>query len=236
MISIVIPAYNAEKTLDRCLASLKRQTFQNFEIIIVNDGSHDRTKEVAGRWKQEFDKHSTSFTLINQKNSGANPARNRGAREAQGEYLIFFDADIVATADMLKVMFNTLEKHPASYAYSAFKFGWKTFQLWPFDAARLRTMPSIHTASLIRRADFPGFDEQLKRFQDWDIWLTMLERGKSGIFIPDVLFQIIDTCGTMSTWLPSFFHKLPWPIFGYTPPSVRRYREAMRIIKEKHHL
>ena len=55
MISVIIPAYNAEKTLNRCLESLKRQTFRDFEIIIVNDGSRDRTADVAGQWKQTFE-------------------------------------------------------------------------------------------------------------------------------------------------------------------------------------
>lgn len=237
MISIVIPAYNAEKTLGRCLKSLKVQTVRDFEIILVNDGSSDKTSARAEHWKQIFETDGKQFSLISQANAGANSARNRGAREAHGKYIIFLDADIVADPRMLEKMMHTLEEHAEdSYVYSAFKFGWKTFKLRSFDAERLRRMPYIHTSSLIRRADFPGFDERLKRFQDWDLWLTMLEQGKAGVFIPEMLFKIINTGGTMSTWLPSFFHKIPWPIFGYTPPSVRRYQEAMEIIKTKHHL
>ncbi|MEK7607228.1 MAG: glycosyltransferase family 2 protein [Patescibacteria group bacterium] len=237
MISVVIPAYNAEKTLARCLASLRHQTMREYEIVIVNDGSRDGTARVAEQWKATLAQAGIPLTVIYQDNAGANAARNRGARQARGEYIIFFDADIVAAPAMLERMMNALKTHPeASYAYSAFKFGWKTFELWPFDAVRLRHMPYIHTTSLIRRADFPGFDEHLNRFQDWDIWLTMLERRKTGICIPDILFRIVNTGGTMSTWIPSFFYKLPWPLFGYTPKTVSRYREAREIIKTKHHL
>ncbi len=237
MLSIVIPAYNAENTLGRCLESLHRQTFHGFEIIVVNDGSKDRTERIAQSRAEQFKKENTSLAIVRQANAGANAARNRGARDAQGEYIIFLDADIVAAPQMLERMMDALTTHPAaSYVYCAFKFGWKTFHLWPFDAERLKKMPYIHTTSLIRRADFPGFDERLKRFQDWDLWLTLLERGKTGLCIPDTLFQIINTGGTMSTWLPSFLHKRPWHILGFTPRSILRYREAMKIIKAKHHL
>ena len=146
-------------------------------------------------------------------------------------------------------MVRALEKHPeASYAYSSFKFGWKKFKLWPFDAEKLREIPYIHTTSLIRYSAIVGlspkearakplgpFDESIKRLQDWDLWLTMLEQGHIGIWIPEVLFHVISTKGTMSSWLPSFAYKIPkW--LGIQPKAVARYNEAVARIKEKHNL
>ena len=86
--------------------------------------------------------------------------------------------------------------------------------------------------ALIRREDFPatGWDESLKKFQDWDLWLTMLSLGKIGYFIPQVLFTI-STGGVMSSWLPSFAYKL-LPFL----PTVKKYKAAKAVIFKKHGL
>ncbi|OGL88481.1 hypothetical protein A3H75_02270 [Candidatus Uhrbacteria bacterium RIFCSPLOWO2_02_FULL_51_9] len=139
--------------------------------------------------------------------------------------------------DCLEKMHRALAEHQeASYAYSSFKFGFKTFTCGAFSAERLRQMPYITTTSLIRAKDFPGFDGSLKKFQDWDVWLTMLAQNKTGIWMPEVLFSVVPRKSGMSSWLPSFVHKIKWPVFGWMPREVRRYREAERIIREKHNL
>ncbi|MDP3245119.1 MAG: glycosyltransferase family A protein [bacterium] len=228
MISIIIPAYNAASTVEKCLKSICDQTLQDFEMIVVNDGSTDKTND---KLLMASKKWPNRIKIINQTNQGAPAARNRGFKESKGEFLFFCDADAVLKKDCLEKMLKILQTNPqTSYAYSSFKFGWKTFRLWPFDEKKLKQMPYIHTMSLIRRAHFPGWDESIKKLQDWDLWLTMLEQGHIGVWIPKILFKIIDTRGTISRWLPSFFYKLPWKT-----KSVRRYEEAMEIIKQKHH-
>ena len=116
-----------------------------------------------------------------------------------------------------------------SFVYSSFKFGNKTYKLWPFNATKLKQMPYIHTTSLIRRDHFPGFDKKLKRYQDWDLWLTMLDRGYTGKFIPEILFSV-KAGGTMSKWLPKGVYKLPFL------KQVQKYKEAEKIIELKHNL
>jgi len=222
-ISIIIPIYNAQKTLEQCLQSIFNQTFKNFEIIAANDGSTDDSAKILKKYQEKI-------TIITQPNQGAAKTRNTGAKMAIGQFLIFCDADIVMKPEMLEKMLQTLEKNPeASYVYSSFKFGFKTFKLWPFSAERLKEMPYIHTTSLIRKKHFPGFDENLKRLQDWDLWLTMLERGDEGKWINEVLFAV-KPGGTMSSWLPSFAYKVPWL------KKVKDYKQAEKIIKEKHNL
>ncbi len=225
-ISIIIPAYNAAPTIQHCLKSIFNQTFQDFEIIVVNDGSTDNTgnilKNYAGRIK-----------IISQANQGAAQARNRGEREAAAPFVIFCDADITMKPKMLGTMYQALQNNPEkSYAYSAFKFGWKKFRLWPFEAAKLKQMPFIHTTSLIRREHFPGFDPGLKRFQDWDLYLTMLEQNHTGVFIPEILFTV-KPGGTMSSWLPKFIYKIN---FSRRIKKLDDYKTAEAIIKNKHHL
>ena len=225
MISIIMPVYNQANKLAQCLASILKQTYKNFVIIIVNDGSTDNIKEVINN----FQLSTFNFQLISQENIGSNPARNNGAKLAKGEYILFCDADIIMKPYMFEIMLKTLKNTPnASYVYSSFKFGKKTFKLWPFDENKLKQMPYIHSTSLIRREHFPGWDEKIKRLQDWDLWLTMLKQGHKGIWIDKVLFTV-QTGGTMSNWLPSFFYKL-FPFL----PSVKRYNKAVRIIKTKH--
>lgn len=232
MISIIIPVYNQANKLVQTLKGIENQTYRDFEVIIVNDGSRDDVELIFSN----FAKNSLSnnhYLFINQANQGAPAARNRGFREAHGEYLFFCDADAILKPEALAAMLETLTSNVgASYAYSAFYWGKKLFKVGEFSAEKLRTGPYIHTMALIKRSDFPaaGWDEKIKKFQDWDLWLTMLEAGKSGIFVPQTLFTIIPG-GTISTWLPSFAYKL-LPFL----PSVKKYNQAFAIIKQKHGL
>jgi len=229
MISIVIPLYNQADKIGKCLDSILKQSYSDYEVIIVNDGSVDNISGVIGIYRQKF--INKRFNFISQENRGANAARNRGANEAKGDYIIFCDADIVMSADMLLKMFEALQKNPlASYVYSSHRFGFKIFRLWEFNAQKLKQMPYIHTTSLIRRVDFPGFDEKIKRLQDWDLWLTMLLNNKTGIWIDEVLFTV-ESGGTMSSWLPSFVYSL-FPFL----PSVKKYQKSVELIKKKHKL
>jgi glycosyltransferase involved in cell wall biosynthesis len=232
MISIIIPVYNGEKTLIDTIESIESQTYTNLEVIIVNDGSKDKTAEVF----EEFSKNNElkyNYFFINQTNKGAPAARNRGKKEAQGDFFLFCDADATLKPEALEEMLKALELNPeASYAYSSFYWGRKLFRLWPFDPEKLKKMPCIHTMSLIRRKDFPeeGWDESIKKFQDWDLWLTMLKNGHKGVFVDKILMRI-KPGGTISSWLPSFAYNL-FPFL----PLVKKYKKALEVIKEKHNL
>ncbi|MBI4098574.1 MAG: glycosyltransferase family 2 protein [Candidatus Magasanikbacteria bacterium] len=239
-LNVIIPVYNHAEALGECLSSLYGQTLRPDRIVIVNDGSTDNPEVVARAWQDKL-----PIAFVYQENHGASAARNRGFQECHAElvsaspndYIIFCDADITMRPDCLEKMHRALEEHPnASYVYSSFKFGFKTFTCGAFDADRLRKMPYITTTSLIRAKDFSGFDESLKKFQDWDLWLTMLAQNKIGVWVPEVLFSVTPRKSGMSSWLPSFVYTIPWPIFGLMPREVRRYREAKRIIQEKHNL
>ena len=230
MISIIIPVYNGEKTIINTVKSIESQTYRDFEVIIVNDGSRDNTRSVFEKFLESF-KVENNYYFINQENKGAPAARNRGFKESRGEYLFFCDADAVLKNDTLEKMVQVLESNQeVAYAYSSFYWGKKLFKLWPFDAEKLQKMPYIHTMSLVRRNAFPGWDESVKKLQDWDLWLTMLENGHQGFFIDEALFKI-KPGGTISSWLPAFAYKA-FPFL----PSVKKYNRALKIIKDKHNL
>lgn len=232
MISIIIPVYNQGKKLINTLISLEAQTYRDFEVVIVNDGSTDGVETLISNFLRKINP-SNSYLFINQVNQGPPAARNRGFAEARGNYLFFCDADAVLVPKALETLLNALEANPsASYVYSSFLWGRKMFKLDVFDAEKLRRMPYIHTMSLIRRIDYPttGWDKNIKKLQDWDLWLTMLERDKIGLFIPEVLFTV-SPGGTISSWVPSFAYKL-FPFLN----SVKKYKKAVQIIKKKHGL
>ena len=108
-ISVIIPVFNGEKYLQETLLSIQQQTMENFEVIVVNDGSTDKTGDIAS----QFAEGDSRFKLIKQDNKGAGIARNVGLAEANGEYLLFFDSDDVMHTDMLETMVNAAHKFNA---------------------------------------------------------------------------------------------------------------------------
>ena len=102
-ISVIIPAYNVEKYVEKTLKSLKDQTFKDFEAIIINDGSTDNTEKIIKEVLQDTKFH---WKLINQENQGVSVARNRGIIESKGEYICFLDADDYYHPTFLEKMYN----------------------------------------------------------------------------------------------------------------------------------
>ncbi|EKD32968.1 MAG: hypothetical protein ACD_76C00106G0009 [uncultured bacterium] len=229
LISVIIPTHNRSNTISATLDSLFSQSYNNIEIIVVDDGSTDQTENVLS-------KYESRIKIVKQKNAGSNAARNRGFKDSTGEYILFSDDDICWESNAIETMLNALMyDNGASFAYCRFKLGWKKFKLREFNSGTLKKINYIHTSSLMRRADFPGFDESLQRFQDWDLWLTLLENGKRGVFVKKVLFKIrTDNPITKSTWLPSYAYRLPWKIINWKPKSIASYEKAKAIVQKKH--
>ena len=125
--------------------------------------------------------------------------------------MIFLDADAVLTPDTLRQLSEALDAHvEAAYAFCDFTFGWKRFKTGPFDAERLKRRNMIHTGALIRREAFPGFDESIKRFQDWDLWLTMLGQGRTGVHVPGLVMHMRVERKGISSWMPRAWYCAPW--------------------------
>lgn len=107
-ISIIIPVYKVEKYLSRCLESLMRQIYQNFEVILVDDGSPDQCPQICDEWC----KKDTRIHVIHQKNKGVSSARNRGLQIASGIYIGFIDPDDWVDDDFLQKLVETIEANP----------------------------------------------------------------------------------------------------------------------------
>lgn len=101
--SIIVPVYNVEKYLKKCLDSIKNQTYKDYEVIIVNDGTKDNSMDIAKKY---------DFKIINQKNQGLSVARNTGVKNATGKYLLFVDSDDYIEKDLLKELNKSLKNNP----------------------------------------------------------------------------------------------------------------------------
>ncbi|MGZ2371881.1 glycosyltransferase family 2 protein [Ancylomarina sp. YFZ004] len=118
-ISIVIPVYNVEKYLRRCIESVLAQTYYNTEVILVNDGSTDNCLEIC----RDYVKKDSRILLIDQKNKGLSGARNSGLKIAKGEYICFIDSDDSIDSSMVEDFFNVLiNNHPDVITSNIFQY------------------------------------------------------------------------------------------------------------------
>lgn len=103
-ISIIIPAYNCERTIEKCILSVINQSYSDWELILIDDGSMDKTREICKRYAD-----SIRIFLYSQKNSGVSSARNLGIEKATGEYLVFVDSDDFLLEDALSIINDSME-------------------------------------------------------------------------------------------------------------------------------
>ena len=107
-LSIIVPIYNSEKTLVRCIQSLQKQSFTNFEMLLINDGSTDN----SGRIADELALSDSRIKVIHKANGGLSDARNTGLIEAKGDYTTFVDSDDEVQANTYLSLLETLQTHP----------------------------------------------------------------------------------------------------------------------------
>lgn len=117
-VSVVIPAYNEEKYIGACLASIQRQTLEEIEVLVVNDGSTDHTADIVAGFQ---DQSPLRLRLFTRKNAGQGAARNFGLTQAQGKYLAFVDSDDYVDADYLKNLYETAERYGSDVVTSGYR-------------------------------------------------------------------------------------------------------------------
>lgn len=116
-ISIIIPIFNVDSYLNKCLKSIQNQTFRDYEVIMINDGSTDRSGEICDK----FVKEDPRFQVIHKKNEGVSVARNVGIAKAKGDYLAFFDGDDFVVEECLEEIYKTaVENNADSVIYGYF--------------------------------------------------------------------------------------------------------------------
>lgn len=184
-VSIIIPAYNVEATILETIQSIQAQTFSDFELIVINDGSTDSTLARVGTVED------SRIKVFSYENGGLPVARNRGIRQATGEFITFIDADDLWTPDKLEKQLVALEQNPeAGVAYSwtafidergKFLYAWKPLYDEGDVYPKLLVQNFISSGSniLVRRQFIEAageFDPNLKSVEDWDYYLRLAAR------------------------------------------------------------
>ncbi|WP_148410977.1 glycosyltransferase family 2 protein [Murimonas intestini] len=118
MISIIIPVYNVEKYLSKCIESLMRQTNKDIEIILINDGSSDNCLNIC----EHYSKKDNRIIVVNQENKGVSAARNAGLKIAKGEYIGFIDPDDWVATDMYEGLQNAIKRDAADMAICGYEY------------------------------------------------------------------------------------------------------------------
>lgn len=209
-VSVIIPAFNAAKTLIRAIDSVRRQDIHSMEIIVVDDGSVDGTPEVLINNIQ----NGEPIQLIKMnKNSGVSAARNAGILRARGKFLAFLDADDIWLPGKIQKQIAVMEKDPDITLVSCnsrlvsedghqLKVGhinrppaegidaWKTLLIYNF----LPTPTILTFRRLVKEVG--GFDESLAIAEDLDLWIKLAVRGKVAI-INEVLTHYYDSNGSL---------------------------------------
>lgn len=117
-ISVIVPIYNVEQYLDDCLESIRKQTFTDFEVLLIDDETPDNSVSIA----EKYTKLDSRFRLYHKKNGGLSDARNYGLERANGEYVAFIDSDDRIREKYLESLYNVITKYNADVAVCAFSF------------------------------------------------------------------------------------------------------------------
>ncbi len=183
-VSVIIPCYNYGSFLRDAVESVIGQTYKDFEIIIVNDGSTDNTKEVAVSLIKEFSQ--CQIRLLNQENSGQPAiARNNGIAIAKGDFILPLDADDILHPKALENFYNGIKNHGAQPVIA---FGWlQSFDadssLWPageFHPHQMLRRNQIPASSMFHRSVWElqnGYRLNVPGFEDWDFWVGAIRIG-----------------------------------------------------------
>lgn len=198
-VTVIIPCYNHGKSIDKAVNSVLNQTFQDFEIIIINDGSTDKkTNEILSNYAKP------KTRVIQISNQGPSIARNTGIKEAKGEYILPLDADDTIENTYLekavkilnedddvsivccnfKGILNYILFKRISYIYINYKFP---------ECLLFRNKYLFTVASFFRKSDWEkvgGFNENMiYGWEDYDFWISIIELGKKVYHIPEFLFN-----------------------------------------------
>lgn len=199
-VSVVVPVYNGATTVKQTIESVLQQTYQNFEIIVVNDGSQDETLAVISSIQDE------RIKVFSYSNAGLSASRNHGFARACGEFVAFLDADDLWTNDKLELQLKALEQNPQAFvAYSwtdhideCGKFlrpaSYTSLNGNIYERLLIGNFLACGSNTLIRTQalkEVGGFDESLNSAEDWDMWLRLAARYEFVVVPrPQVLYRI----------------------------------------------
>lgn len=181
-VSVIIPAFNEQKYIKAALDGLREQTFRNFETIVVDGNSTDRTREIAIRQAR----------VVIEKERGIGRARNRGAKVAKGDILVFIDADTKPSRNLIKTYYNAFKRSdivaatgpilPLEKTSRRVGLGYKVVSVYFVKSSLLVGRPSVVGLNFaVRRkvfSDIGGFNEKFLTYEDYDLSLRLKKAGR----------------------------------------------------------
>jgi len=210
VVSVVIPVYNAARYIGQALDSLHAQTFSDYEVIVVNDGSADRDE-----LEQLLRSHPLSVVYLSQENKGVSAARNAGIRIAKGEFYAQLDADDQWTPDYLEVQLGLLSDNPdvaLVYPNATIIGDDSDVRLEFMNVSPSRgevnfeslvrqecTVMTCVTARISAIREVGMFDESLRTVEDFDLWLRIAQSGRRIIYHPRLLVLYRRHSGSLSS-------------------------------------
>lgn len=205
LISVIIPLYNAEDYLERCVDSVLEQTYNNIEVILVDDGSTDGSGEICDSYAAEDDR----VRVLHQENGKQAAARNAGIREAKGDYITFSDSDDEMHPEKLEKMYNMLTETDADVVVCSFTYKDEQGRVLPWEVPHYtgdsplssrdalvqflttKNIEGFFWNKLIRadllKANEHTFDTQKEAYEDVVPAFRVLEQAELVSFVPDAL-------------------------------------------------
>jgi glycosyltransferase involved in cell wall biosynthesis len=184
MVSVIVPAYNQSRYLGEAIQSVLAQTYGDFEVIVVDDGSTDDTRSVAAGFTD------ARVRYVYQENRGLSAARNTGIRHARGPLLTFLDSDDLFLPEKLALLVAALDANPqvglvAGQAVLIDEHSRLVGEVFdrglPEDRSELLLGNPLHVGSVLLRREWQErvgfFDETLRSYEDWDMWLRLVRAG-----------------------------------------------------------
>lgn len=202
-VSVVVPCYNYGEFVEDAIDSCLRSTFQDIEIIVVDNGSTDvNTIQVLKQLKMP------KVRVIQiQKNKSLPNGRNVGISHSRGKYILPLDADDMISPTMIEKLYWVLEKKPeVGFVTSGLQYFGDMFWEWlppPFNFEQLLVENTVCVASLFRKkawSDVGGYNEgMVDGYEDWDFWISLAEKGWLGDIVPEKLLYYRRHGKNMST-------------------------------------
>ncbi|TIH15942.1 glycosyltransferase family 2 protein [Marinifilum sp. JC120] len=198
-VSVIIPLFNQGQYLEEAVTSVIRQTWTNWELIIINDGSTDNSYKVAEKLVKELD--DSRIKLVTQKNRGKGGTRNRGIKESDGEFVVTLDSDDMITPDYFAESISLMEKNPrvAWITPKTLVFGEDNHVAWSdeYNFARSIMISPSPSSSMLRRCaleQLGRYREDLTNREDAEIWISLAENGWTSVATDSPLFLYRHAC------------------------------------------
>lgn len=199
LVSVIIPAFNAEETIIACVQSVLEQTYRSLEIIVIDDGSKDATKSIIEAYKKDL--NLDNLVVLSQKNAGPSAARNLGIKLAKGAYVAFLDADDRWDAEKIEKQIYCLQKNNAALVGCKCRIGNRKCNCFSVTKKEVEisftkllyhnyfNTPSVVVASdIVKRINF---NVNQRYSEDYRLWLEIARRYKC-IYLDECLVQLYD--------------------------------------------